>query len=302
MRRRAGAKPTATIVGLGLIGGSLARALTRAGWSVVGVDDERTRRRARRAGAVARTATDLRAVLRDARLVVLAAPPKANLRYLRLVARAAPAGIVVTDVGSTKGEICDEAGRLGLAGFVGGHPMAGTARSGFDSSAADLFAGRAWILVPGSSSSASRQALGKVRRMVGAAGGRPVLLPDPHEHDRAMAFLSHLPQIVSWALQQAAASDPVVLSHLALAGPGFRDMVRLAASPRSLWSEILEQNRAHVARALAALRAALGREESRYGLAREGLRQARPTRQNGRFRPGPAGHGSRLKPKTEEIR
>jgi len=294
MKRRA-AQPTATIVGLGLIGGSLARALTRAGWYVVGIDDDRTRRRARRAGAVARTAADLRAVLRDARLLVLAAPPRANLRFLRLVAREAP-GVVITDVGSVKGEICAEAGRLGLAGFVGGHPMAGAAGSGFESSIADLFAGRPWILVPGARSSpASRQALAQVRRLVSAAGGRPVLLPDPHEHDRAMAFLSHLPQMASWALQEAAASDPVALRHLALAGPGYRDMVRLAGSPRSLWSEILGQNRAHVAGALAALRDALGREESRYGFGREALRRTGRTGQNRRFRSGPSGRGSRLK-------
>jgi prephenate dehydrogenase len=288
MRRRA-AQPSATIVGLGLIGGSLARALTRAGWHVVGVDDDRTRRRARRAGAVARTAADLRSVLRDARLLVLAAPPRANLRVLRLVAREAP-GVVVTDVGSVKGEICAEAGRLGLAGFVGGHPMAGAAGSGFDSSTADLFAGRPWILIPG-----ARHALAKVRRLVSAAGGRPVLLPDAHEHDRAMAFLSHLPQIASWALQDAAASDPVALRHLALAGPGYRDMVRLAGSPRSLWSEILEQNWGHVAGALAALRDALGREESRYGFEREALRRGGRTGQNRRFRSRPSGRGSRLK-------
>jgi prephenate dehydrogenase len=289
-----------TIVGLGLVGGSLARALTRAGWSVVGIDDERTRRRARRAGAVSRTAADLKTVLLEAELLVLAAPPRANLRLLRLVAREAP-GMIVTDVGSVKAEICAEAGRLGLAHFVGGHPMAGSTGSGFASSSADLFAGRAWILVKSASWTGSRP-LAKVRRLVRATGAQPVLVSNPDEHDRAMAFLSHLPQIASWALREAAHGDPVALRHLALAGPGYRDMVRLAGSPRPLWSEIVDQNRANVRRALAALRAALAREEERCGLAAEVLRPAVRKGQNERFRPGPGGPGSGLKHKTEEIR
>ena len=301
MRRRSGARPTVIIVGLGLIGGSLAKALTRAGWWVVGVDDERTRRRARKAGAVAGTAADLSKLLAEARLLVLAAPPRANVRFLRAIARQAPPGLVVTDVGSVKAEICAEAVRLGLANFVGGHPMAGATASGFGSSSPDLFVGRPWILVPGASAT-PRKALGEVRRLVRAAGGRPVELSDPDEHDRVMAFLSHLPQLVSWALREAAASEAGAVRHASLAGPGYRDMVRLAASPRSLWSEILEQNRAHVSRALAALHAALGREKTRYRLGAADLRRQRRTRQNARFRPGPRGPGGRSKQKTEEIR
>jgi len=95
-----------------------------------------------------------------------------------------------------------------------------------------------------------------VRRLVRAAGARPCLL-DAGEHDRTLAFLSHVPQIVSWALLEAAVADPVARRGLGLAGPGFRDMTRLAKSPRPLWRDILGQNEAEVVRALRGLAKAL---------------------------------------------
>jgi prephenate dehydrogenase len=164
----------------------------------------------------------------------------------------------VTDVGSVKEGICAEARRLRLRNFVGGHPMAGSASSGFGSSSVELFRGRPWILVRG----ASKKALTEVRRLVRAAGGQPVVLADPRRHDRVLAFLSHLPQLLSWALRDAAASDPVAGRQLNLAGPGFRDMTRLASSPLPLWREILLENRAHVSRALQAFDRALRRRGS----------------------------------------
>lgn len=236
------------VVGLGLIGGSVARGLTRAGHHVVGVDVPAVRRRARRAGAVAATASRVEGVVQACDLVVLAAPPEVNLRLLRRVVRAAGPGLVVTDVGSVKQPICREAARLGLTGFVGGHPMAGSEAKGFAASSADLFRGRPWILTP-----SPDEALRKVRRLLRTLGARPALLTAP-EHDRLVAFVSHVPQLVAWALHDAATRDPVAARRLGLAGPGYRDMTRLAGSPRGVWREILGQNRAEVARALAALR------------------------------------------------
>jgi prephenate dehydrogenase len=86
---------------------------------------------------------------------------------------------------------------------------------------------------------------------------------DADEHDRALAFLSHVPQVVSWALLEAARGDAVARRSLSLAGPGFRDMTRLAKSPRPLWREILGENRVEVARALRALQRALPRSAGR---------------------------------------
>jgi prephenate dehydrogenase len=246
-------RPTVAIVGLGLVGGSLARALTRVGYRVVGVDRPPVLRRARAARAIA-VGRSLAAAVSEAQVVVLAAPPLANLRLLRALARPPRPVPVITDVGSVKGAIVAEARRLGLENFVGGHPMAGTERSGFAASSTALFRGRSWILTP---SGSTPRALRVVRALVRAVGARPLVMP-PADHDRAAAFLSHAPQIVSWALLAGALGDPVARRHLRMAGPGFHDMTRLAASPRALWREILAQNDREIALALARLVEGLG--------------------------------------------
>jgi len=118
----------------------------------------------------------------------------------------------------------------------------------------DLFEGATWWLVP----ARSRRANAVVRALVRDAGAR-VVLTDAARHDRVMAFLSHAPQVVAWALLDAARADPVARRQLRHAGPGFRGMTRLARSPRALWHDILGANRVEVTRALAALRRALER-------------------------------------------
>jgi prephenate dehydrogenase len=248
--------PTVAIVGLGLIGGSLARALTAAGWRVIGHDRPRVLRAAASAGAIAVAAASLRAAVADADIVVLAASPAANRRLLGTVRRVLRVGAVVTDVGSVKRSICGDARRLRLDQFVGGHPMAGRETSGFLVSAADLFRGRWWILTPGPGTAPA--AVRVARRLARAAGARPIVMA-PEEHDRVVAFLSHVPQVLAWALLAATRSDPVAARRLAVAGPAFRDMTRLSRSPRPLWREILRENAPEVRRALAALRAALRR-------------------------------------------
>jgi prephenate dehydrogenase len=239
------------IVGLGLVGGSLARALKHAGMTVVGVDRAPVLRLARKAGVVDET-LDLEAAARSVDVLVLAAPPKANLALLRRVAASAPTRLIVTDVTSVKAPIVAEARRLGLRRFVGGHPMAGTEKAGFGSSRADLFRGRPWILTRSADAAAERS----VRAVARAAGARPVRLT-ASEHDRFVALVSHLPQILSWALMAVVRGDAATRRRLRLAGPGFHDMTRLARSPRGLWAEILEGNAREVGRALRALERAL---------------------------------------------
>ena len=243
-------RPTVAVCGLGLVGGSLARALAKRGYVVVGVDRPGPLRRAIASRAIARRAR-LEAAVAEAGVVVLAAPPAANLRLLRRVARRARPGLVVTDVTSVKRPIVREARLLRLDGFVGGHPMAGRESSGFDAGSADLFRGRPWILTGG-----APRAVAAVRRLVLATGARPVAMGAP-EHDHVMARLSHLPQIVAWALLDVARHDRKSARRLSLAGPGFRDMTRLARSPRRLWRDILSANRDEVARALRVLSAGL---------------------------------------------
>jgi prephenate dehydrogenase len=237
--------PQVAVVGLGLVGGSLARALTASGHRVIGVDRENVRRSARAAGAVATTVATVDAAAAD--IVVLAAPPGANRRLLRRLAQVGRPGLVITDVGSVKGPIVGDALRLGLDSFVGGHVMAGTEQRGFAASRPDLFRGATWWLVPATAPRATRA----VQALARAVGARPRSIT-AEAHDRVVAFLSHVPQLTSWALLEAARADPVVRRYLAGAGPGFRDMTRLARSPRALWREILHENQVEVARALRA--------------------------------------------------
>ena len=259
-------KPSVAVIGLGLVGGSVARALTAAGYRVTGVDWPFVVRRAlaTRAVAVGRMRAEAAAACD---VVVLAAPPATNLRLLRRLAKLARPGLVLTDVSSVKGEIAHEAARLRLRGFVGGHPMAGSEKRGFAASSATLFRGRPWWIVPGRNARATRV----VRALVRATGARPITI-DAATHDRAMAFLSHGPQVVSWAILDAARLDPVARRHLRRAGSGFKDMTRLARSPRPLWRQILAANRDEVARALAALVRQLRSSQAAGGTGRGGSR------------------------------
>jgi prephenate dehydrogenase len=255
-RGRRERRTTVAVAGLGLVGGSLARALTRAGYRVIGVDRPEVLAQAEAARAVAAGVASIEACAWEADILVLAAPPAVNRRLLRRVARLRRPRLVVTDVGSVKGAIVAEARRLGLRCFVGGHPMAGNEGSGFAAGHSGLFRDRPWLLTPRGS---EPRAVRAVERLARAVGARPVVLT-PEAHDRAVAFLSHVPQLTAWALASAARGDAVTRRYLEQAGPGFRDMTRLAASSRSLWRDILLENRQQVKRALASMMRSLARE------------------------------------------
>jgi prephenate dehydrogenase len=242
-------KPVVGVVGLGLIGGSLARALSRRGHAVIGVDTSAPAARAAKRARAVESVADLEAACARADVLFLAAPPRANMALVRRLSKIAPPRLVVSDVSSVKQPIVSAARRAGLERFVGGHPMAGRARGGFAASDAELFRDRPWLLTV----SADQRAVKTVAALVRSIGARPVVL-GAAEHDRVVAFLSHLPQIVAWGLARCAVGDPVAGRRLALAGPAFADMTRLAKSPRALWAEILELNRVEIRGALRAFR------------------------------------------------
>lgn len=242
------------IVGVGLIGGSIGLAIRRRvrGTRVVGVDRRRVLQR-----ALARRAIDLGRVslpggLRGADLVILALPVQGILAVLPRLARHLGPKTLVTDVGSTKELIVAQARRCGLGDrFVGGHPMAGLERSGVEHAEARLLTGAPWILCPPEGAArgpSRRQRLARLADLIRRLRARPAIL-DPRTHDEVVARLSHLPQLLSVALVNAAARGPARLS-LGLAGPAFRRMSRLAASSPRLWDGILRSNRRRVARAL----------------------------------------------------
>jgi len=250
-------------VGVGLIGGSIGLALRRkvSGVRIIGIDRDRVLRVALRRGAVHDGTSSLARGLEDVDLAVLALPVDAILRTLPRLGRLVPPGAAVTDVGGTKEAIVACARRAGLgARFVGGHPMAGSERSGVRHADGALFSRAPWILCPATSAAGrfTRSLAALVRRL----GARPVLLP-ARAHDRTMARLSHLPQLISVALVNTAGSSTEGRLHLS--GPAFRQMGRLAASPPALWKSIFRTNHRATARAvddfireMHGLRAALG--------------------------------------------
>src|SRR3954462_7356663 len=253
---------TIAIVGVGLIGGSvgLAARATWPGIRVIGIDARDVLVSAVALGAVTDTAGDVSAAV-AADLVVLCAPVAVNAAMLAALAPRLGPGVVVTDVGSTKRDIVAAAEAHGVKGFVGGHPLAGAATSGTASARDHLFRGRPWILTP--SACSAPVAVERLRGFAVALGAMPTVL-DAVAHDRLMAYVSHLPQVVASALLETVGAS-VGESGLALSGPGLADTTRLAASPGGLWAGILAANADHVGEALAALESALAR--LRAGLA-----------------------------------
>jgi prephenate dehydrogenase len=236
-------------VGLGLIGGSLARAVKARNlpYRVIGVARrEETRRAALACGAVDTVCATAAEAAPEGGIVVLALPVLRIPETLEEIAPHLPAGAVVTDVGSTKlGLVREAAGILPAAvPFVGGHPIAGTENSGFDASFPDLFDGARCILTPGENSPAD--AVSRVRELWEAVGSI-VESMDPALHDRILAIISHLPHIVAYALvNAAAAADSALPGLLGYTGGGFRDFTRIAASHSVMWRDICLDNRDEV--------------------------------------------------------
>jgi prephenate dehydrogenase len=231
------------IVGLGLIGGSIALAARRA-WpraTVTGFDQTSATREAARPHT---PTVDRLTDLDGSDLVVLAVPLAAMPASMAAVADFARP-CVVTDVGSTKRDVIAAARAAGLIGFVGGHPMAGSERGGLDQARPDLFAGRPWLLV---ADDREADAARRIERFVSGLGAVP-RWTDPDTHDRTVAYLSHLPQVVAVALMNAA-GGALDNGEFAAGGRAFDEMTRLASSPPDLWDAILSQNADFVAEAL----------------------------------------------------
>jgi prephenate dehydrogenase/GNAT superfamily N-acetyltransferase len=207
------------------------------------------------------TAADAAVAAAGADLVVLCAPLAVNVAALAALAPRLAPGALVTDVGSTKRGIVAAAEGHGLEGFVGGHPLAGAATSGTASAREQLFRGRPWILTPSARSAPA--AVDRLKAFTLALGATPAVLA-AEAHDRLMAYVSHLPQVVASTLLRTVGTT-VGEAGLALSGPGLADTTRLAASPGGLWAGILADNRDHVAEALTALQDALARVRDGLG-------------------------------------
>ena len=237
------------ILGLGLIGGSLALSLRgRKGAPEIWGADRRKEhvRMALSAGAIARACTDGEIAACD--IVMVCVPVLSSIEILRRIGARMTPGAVLTDAGSVKAAVV-KAGQGAVrpgAEFVGGHPIAGTENSGYGAATASLFEGRTVILTPTKRN--TEEGMARVERIWKLAGAR-VLRMNPALHDHVFAYVSHLPHAVAYALVHSVATlDSRV--PLGYSAGGFRDFTRIASSNPEMWKDIVLQNRAEVLRAV----------------------------------------------------
>ncbi|HUU29943.1 MAG TPA: prephenate dehydrogenase [archaeon] len=257
MRRKSTAKPetkksagclyeTVAVLGVGLIGGSLALSFKRSGLvgRVLGVSRPQTIEKALEAGVIDKgfSRDETEQAVQDADLVILSTPVKVIISQLARISSALKHGATVTDAGSTKRAIVQAAleNLPSSVHFVGGHPMAGAESTGVESADPFLFQNAMYVICPARET--DREAAQKYSKLVTAVGAR-VLIMSPERHDRIAASISHLPQIVAVGLMNLAADcnekDP---NTLRLAAGGFRDLTRIASSPFEIWRDICATN------------------------------------------------------------
>lgn len=234
------------LIGCGLMGGSFALALKRAGLvkRVVGYSKSpSTTERARQMGVIDVEAPSALLAVSGADIVLLAVPVSATEATLKAIRHLVTSQTLIMDVGSTKRDVVDAARRvLGVhvATFVPAHPVTGKEVSGVDHADADLYVGKQVVLTP-----IERTLTAKLKQAVDVwtALGCKVVQMSPESHDAAFAAVSHLPHLIAFALMNGITSQPLGKDFLSLAGPGFRDFTRIAASDPKVWRDILLSNR-----------------------------------------------------------
>ena len=245
------------IVGCGLLGGSFALALRRAGFTgrITACGGSRSPKLAVERGVANAIETSFdRGEVCQADLIYLAAPIGGIIDFLRTKARLAKPGALITDAGSTKSEICRVALESVPASvhFIGGHPMAGSESTGVEYARADLFDRATYALTANSATDATQ--LNRLKAVVESIGAR-LLLAEPEAHDAAVALISHLPQLTATALSGLLGAEhngEVASRELAqrLAATGWRDMTRLGGSSWSVWRDICMTNQPNISTAL----------------------------------------------------
>jgi prephenate dehydrogenase len=245
-----------TIVGTGLIGGSLALALRKRKFAgrIIGCDRESALKKAKMRGVIDSGFVEPADAVRGSQLVVLATPVLAIVDLIGRLGPGLPAGTLLTDVGSTKAVVVQEAlhvfGKSAGKRFLGGHPMAGKENSGVDYADADLFQNAVWFLTPLPGQSLNQGLFAEFAGWIDQIGARIAMLP-AEDHDRLCAWISHLPQMISTALAAALVEEFGEEAPLLPAGGrALREMTRIAASPYSMWRDIAISNKKNLEDAL----------------------------------------------------
>jgi len=245
-----------TIIGTGLIGGSLALALKKNKFAgrIVGSDREATLERARNRGAIDEGIANPADAVRGSDAVILATPVLAIIDLIERLGPALPPKILLTDVGSTKDAVLDQAVKV-FGGdapkrFLGGHPMAGKEWSGVDYADPDLFQKAVWFLTPLPQQNLSEGLFAEFAGWIDQIGARIAMMPAA-EHDRLCAWISHLPQMISTALAATLVEefgDEAPL--LPAGGRALQEMTRISASPYSMWRDVAITNKKNLEDAL----------------------------------------------------
>ncbi len=234
------------LIGCGMMGGSFALALKRAGLvkRVVGYSKSpSTTERAKHLGVIDVEAPSALMAVSNSDLVMLAVPVSATESTLKAIKHLVNPKVLMMDLGSTKRNVMDSARRVlrdQVGVFVGAHPIAGKEQSGIEHADAALFAGRQVILTPiEKTQTVQLKRAEELWHLLGCE----VITMSPEAHDSAYAAVSHLPHLLAFAYMNAISSQPNGADFLKLAGPGFRDFTRIAASDPEMWRDVMLANR-----------------------------------------------------------
>jgi prephenate dehydrogenase len=245
-----------TIVGTGLIGGSFALALRKRKFAgrIVGCDRESALKKAKLRGVIDSGSVEPADAVRGSQLVVLATPVLAIVDLIGRLGPALPASTLLTDVGSTKAVVTEQAlkvfGKNAGKRFLAGHPMAGKENSGVDYADADLFQNAVWFLTPLPGQNLNQGIFAEFAGWIDQIGARIAML-SAEDHDRLCAWISHVPQMISTALAAALVEEFGEEAPLLPAGGrALREMTRIAASPYSMWRDVAISNKKNLEEAL----------------------------------------------------
>lgn len=239
-----------SIIGIGLIGGSLGLALKekKPNFKIVGIDKQKIIEKAIARGAIDEGTVNLEEGIEEADMVIIATPVKTILDLLPKINPFLKKGCIVTDTGSTKGRIVERANEVLSEDvfFIGGHPMAGSEKYGIEEAGPHLFQGKTYILTPSKKSNLT--AIKKIFSLIKVIGAERLIL-DPLEQDRIVGAVSHLPQIMAVSLINMI-SELVQKennkNYFKAIGGGFKDMTRIALSPYKIWEDVCETNQENI--------------------------------------------------------